>query len=175
MGITIIHNTKEGTVCFITDFREVKNWLVRKPVPLPKISTILQELEGFTYATTIDLNTGYDTIRLDPDATKICTLIFPWGKYSYLYLPMWIAGSQDVFQAKMSVLMVNLEFVRAYLDYLLCITKTSLEDHPDKSRMVLTSLQEAGLQVNACKASFCAIETEYLGYIFMHNGVKLRR
>jgi hypothetical protein len=26
---------------------------------------------------------GYYTIRLDPDASRICTIIFPWGKYSY--------------------------------------------------------------------------------------------
>jgi hypothetical protein len=54
--------------------------LVRKPFPLPKISTVLQELEGFTFATALDLNMGYYTIRLDPDASRICTIIFPWGK-----------------------------------------------------------------------------------------------
>jgi hypothetical protein len=35
---------------------------------------------------------GYYTIRLDPDASKICTIIFLWGKYSYKRLPMGIAG-----------------------------------------------------------------------------------
>jgi hypothetical protein len=69
----------------------------------------------------------YYTIRLDPDTSKICTIIFPWGKYSYLRLPMGIAGSPDIFQAKMSLLMVALEFVKTYLDDLLCITRASLE------------------------------------------------
>jgi hypothetical protein len=41
-----------------------------KPFPIPKISTVLQKLEGFTFATALDLNMGYDTIRLDPDASK---------------------------------------------------------------------------------------------------------
>jgi hypothetical protein len=40
---------------------------------------------------------GYYTIRLDPDASKICTIIFPWGKYSYKRLLMGIAGSPDIF------------------------------------------------------------------------------
>ncbi len=44
---------------------------------------VLQELEGFSFATALDLNMGYYNIRLDPDASKICTIIFPWGKYSY--------------------------------------------------------------------------------------------
>ncbi len=62
---------------------------------------------------------GYYTIRLDPDASKICTVIFPWGKYSYKRLPMGIAGSPDISQEKMSELMEALEFVRAYLDDIL--------------------------------------------------------
>ena len=45
----------------------------------------------------IDLNMGYYTIRLDPDASRICTVIFPWEKYSYKRLPMGIAGSPDIF------------------------------------------------------------------------------
>ena len=67
----------------VSDFREVNKRIVRKPFPIPKITTVLQELEGFTYATALDLNMGYYTIRLDPDASRICTIIFPWGKYFY--------------------------------------------------------------------------------------------
>ena len=77
---------------------------------------MLQELEGFTFATELDLNMGYYTIRLDPDSSKIYTHIFAWSKYSYLWLPMGIAGSPYIFQSKMSELMAALEFIRAYLD-----------------------------------------------------------
>jgi hypothetical protein len=69
---------------------------------------------------------------LDPDASKICTILFPWEKYSYKRLPMDIAGSPDIFQGKMSELMETLEYVRAYLDDLLCISKLSPEDHLEK-------------------------------------------
>ncbi len=75
---------KDSTVHTISDFRELNKHTVRKPYPTPKISTSLQELEGFTYATALDLNMGYYTIRLDPAASKMCTIIVPWGKYSYL-------------------------------------------------------------------------------------------
>ena len=133
---------------------------------------MLQELEGFTFATALDLNMGYYTIRLDPDASKICTIIFPWGKYSYLWLPMGIAGSPDIFQAKMSKLMVALEFIRTYLDDLLCITKASLDNHLHHLRLVLIRLQDVGLKINAPKSKFCATETEYLGYVLTRTGIK---
>jgi hypothetical protein len=64
-------------VRLLTDFREVNKCIIRIPFPLPKISSILQEIEGFTYATAIDLNMGYYTIRSDPDAQEICTFILP--------------------------------------------------------------------------------------------------
>jgi hypothetical protein len=135
---------KNNTVRSIIDFREVNKQLVRKSFPTPKISTVMQELEveGFTFATTIDLIMDYYTIHLDPDASNICTIIFPWGKYSYLRLPMGIAGSQDIFQAKMSELMVALEFIRTYLGDLLCITKASLDDHLDHLRLVLPGCEK---------------------------------
>ncbi len=128
---------KDKTVCFLSDFWEVNKRLVRKAFPISKISTVLQEKEGFSFEPALDLNMGYYTIRLDPDASKICTIKIPWGKYSYKQLPMGIAGSPDIFQGKMLKLMESLEYVRAYLDDLLCISELSLEDHLEKLEEVL--------------------------------------
>jgi hypothetical protein len=74
---TFIIPKKDNTVRVVSNFREINKRIVRKPFPIPKISTVLQKLEGFTYATALDLNMGYYTIRLDPDASKICTIILP--------------------------------------------------------------------------------------------------
>ncbi len=85
---------------------------------------------------------------------------------------MGVAGSPDIFQSKISELMATLEFVRTYLDDLLCITKGNLTDHLNKLKEVFNKLQEAGLKVNADKSKFCAIETEYLEYILTRDGIK---
>jgi hypothetical protein len=84
----------------ISDFRELNKCIVQKPYPIPKISTAVQELEGFTYATALDLNMGYYTIRLDPAASEMCATIFPWGKYSYRRLLMGFGGSADIIKPK---------------------------------------------------------------------------
>ena len=75
---------KEDNTVRVVSLGELNKRIVRKPFPIPKISSVLQELEGFTYATALDLNMGYYIIRLDPDASNICTIILLWGKYSYL-------------------------------------------------------------------------------------------
>jgi len=163
---------KNGTVRFIADLRKVNERIRRKPFPIPKISEIMQKLDGFQYATALDLNMGYYTIRLSPESQKICTIIFPWGKYQYQRLPMGVSCAPDVFQERMSDLMRGLEFARTYIDDLLVMSASTLDDHLSKLREVLTRLRKAGLKVNATKCTFCAKEIEYLGYWITQDGVK---
>jgi len=163
------------TVRFISDFRELNKLLKRKPWPLPKIVDTLQQLEGFTYASQLDLNMGYYTIRLDDPSAKICTIILPWGKYSYQRLPMGVAGSPDIFQEKMSALMSTLEYVFAYIDDLLIISRDSFENHLEKLEVVLTRLRDAGLKINAAKSTFGVHECDYLGYVLTREGIKPQR
>jgi hypothetical protein len=160
---TFIIPKKDSTVRTISGFKELNKGIVRKPYPIPKIRMILQELEGFIHATALDLNMGYYTIR-DPMVPEMCTIIFPWGKYSYKRLPMGFGGSSDIFQAQIMDLMASLEFVQAYMGNLLIITRGVLNEHLQKMETVLTRLRDAGLKVNVAKSLFCAHEIEYLGY-----------
>jgi hypothetical protein len=72
----------------------------------------------------------------------------------------------------MSELMESLEYVQAYLDDLLCISRSSLEDHLKTLEEVLRRLCDEGLKVNAEKLTFCALEIKYLGYILTRDGIK---
>ncbi len=68
--------------------------------------------------------------------------------------------------------MESLEYIQAYLDDLLCISRRSLEDHLKKLEEVLRHLCNAGLKVNAETSTFCALEIEYLGYALTRDGIK---
>ena len=70
--------------------------------------------------------------------------------------------------------MESLEFVRAYLDNLLYISKLSLEDHLEKIEVVLGHLRKAGLKVNTAKLTFCALEIEYQATysVLTRDGIK---
>jgi hypothetical protein len=149
---------------FKSDFRKLNAQLKIKPYPIPKISQMLQELEKFCFATSLDLNMGYYTIRLDPDAQKCCTIVAHFGKYQYLRLTTGISCSPDIFKEKMSTLMQPLEFVRTYLYDFLVISASTFEDHLHKLEVVLKLLSEHGLCINTKKITFCADKIEYLGY-----------
>ncbi len=69
-------------------------------------------------------------------------------------------------------LMAALNFVQAYMDDLLIITRQTLDEHLQKMESVLTRLRDAGLKVNAAKSLFCAHEIEYLVHILTREGIK---
>ena len=126
---TFIIPKKDGSVRFISDFRELNKRIKRKPYPIPKIQDMLLNLDGFKYATSLDLNMGYYHIELSPQSKQLCTIVLPWGKYEYQRLPMGLCNSPDIFQEKMGTLMQDLEYVRAYIDDLLVLTSGDLKDH----------------------------------------------
>ena len=169
---TFIIPKKDGTVRFISDFRELNKRIRRKPYPIPHIQDMLLNLEGFQYATSLDLNMGYYHIELNPASKEMCTIVLPFGKYEYQRLPMGLCNSPDIFQEKMSELMEGLDFVRTYIDDLLCLTKGSFEDHLEKLERVFSRLQQAGLKVNANKSFFARTELEYLGYWITRDGIQ---
>jgi hypothetical protein len=115
---------------------------------------------------------GYYTIRLDPMASKMCTIIFLGGKYSLNRLPMGFGGSVNIFQAQIMDLMASLKFVQAYMDDLLIIMRRTLDKHLQNMETVLTRLCDAGLKVDAATSLFCAHEIEYLSYILTREGIK---
>jgi dihydroorotate dehydrogenase len=111
---------------------------------------MIRSMEGFTFASALDLSMGYYHIKLDADADtdadaqKLCTIVFPWymGKYKYKRVPMGIKIAPDVFQNAMSKLVQDMEYVKTYLDDSLILTNRDniFKDHLIKLEMVLARL-----------------------------------
>ena len=91
---------KDKTVRFINDFRESNERIKRTPCPIPKTQDMLLKLEGFQWATSLDLNMGHCHVELHTESKKLCTLIFPWGKCEMQCPPMGPCDGPDAFQEK---------------------------------------------------------------------------
>ena len=145
---TFVIPKKDGTVRFISDFRELNKRIKRRPYPIPNIQDMLLNLEGFKYATSLDLNMGYYHLELNEKSKELCTIVLPFGKFEYQRIPMGLCNSPDIFQEKMNELFEGLDFVRAYIDDLLCLSKGTYDDHLEKLERILARLTRAGLKVN---------------------------
>ena len=99
-GQNLLSLFSKRIVWFISNYRYLSKYMVRKPCHIPKTVNMLQKIKGLEWAILLDQNTGYYTIHLDPHSQKICTIILPWGKYQYFRLLMGVNVSPDVFQEK---------------------------------------------------------------------------
>jgi hypothetical protein len=72
---------KRGTIRVVNDFRKLKLLLKRHPFPIPwnGKGDMIHSMEGFTFASALDLNMGCYHIKFDADADaqKPCTIVFP--------------------------------------------------------------------------------------------------
>ena len=77
---------------------------------------MMQQLEGFQFATALDLNIGYFTIQLDAKSKDITTIVTEFGKFQYYVLSMGMGISGDTFHAKSNKLLSDIEVVKSYID-----------------------------------------------------------
>jgi hypothetical protein len=104
---------------------------------------------------------GYYHIKLehDADVQKLCTIVFPWGKYKHKYkykhLHMVIKIVLSLMFFKTSCLSFQgMEYVENNLDDLLILKNrnNSFKDHLLKLEMVLARFSTAGMRVNIFKS-----------------------
>ena len=72
---------------------------------------MLLNLEGFQYATSLDLNMGYYHLELSPEFKELCTIVLPFGKFEYQQIPIGLCNSPEIFQEKMNKLFHDLDHV----------------------------------------------------------------
>ena len=72
----------------------------------------------------LDLNMGYYNTRLSDQARNLCKIILPWGNYRYERLSMGVSNSPDILQDKLNEMFCGFEFIGAYINDLLIITKS---------------------------------------------------
>ena len=66
---------------FITDYCKINKQLVRKPYLLHIIGDTIQQVEGFQYATILDINIRYYNIRHSPASHDMTTIVTEFGKF----------------------------------------------------------------------------------------------
>ena len=83
---------------FVTDFRELNEHVHRSPFLVPPTRDTLHKMEGFQFATTIDMSMGYWHTQLDLESQEKCVITTPWGRHACTRLPIGLISSADVFQ-----------------------------------------------------------------------------
>ncbi|KAF8748199.1 hypothetical protein RHS01_10970 [Rhizoctonia solani] len=147
---------KDGTCCLVVDYHCLNNWTKKNVYPLPQPNDLMAQLRGAKVFTKLDLQWGYNNVRVKEGnkwKTAFCT---KYGLYKSLVMTFGLTNAPAAFQHFMNKLFKDLLniCVIIYLDNILIYSKNNL----------------------FCKASKCMFHitlVEYLGIIVSDKGFSL--
>jgi hypothetical protein len=87
---------KDSTLWSIADFR-IKQRINVNLFPFPRSNNVTKPWR-FHVCNIVRLKIWDTIIELTPNASRLCTVVLPWGKYEYLRLPMGLCNSPDIFK-----------------------------------------------------------------------------
>jgi transposase InsO family protein len=165
---------KDGGLRMCIDYRGLNAVTVKNRYPLPRVDDLLDKLRGAAYFSSIDLQQGYNQIRIAESDIEKTAFRTPFGHYEYTVLSFGLVNAPATFQAVMNRIFRPFldKFVVCYLDDILIFSRTR-EEHLQHLRAVFEVLRREQLYAKKSKCHWAQPQVEYLGHIVSANGIRM--
>lgn len=166
----VLVSKPNGELRLCLDPRNLNKAIMRPHFQFPTIEEIKAKLYGCKFFTKLDAASGFWSIPLSQESSKLCTFITPFGRFRFLRLPFGINAAPEIFHSLMVKLFNDIKSIVIYIDDFL-IAEPTKEAHDLKLKLVLDRARQIGLKFNKDKCVICAHEIKFLGHVFNSQGV----
>lgn len=156
---------------FCVDYRGLNKLTVKDKYPLPRISELLDRLQGSRYFSTIDLKSGYWQLPLDERDAKKTAFMANGSLYEFTCLPFGVVNGPSSFMRFMHTVLRGLPRTMVYLDDVIVFSESE-EQHMEDLANVLKRLDSYNLKISAKKCQFFQTEVEFLGFLVSGEGIR---
>ncbi|GJT80118.1 putative reverse transcriptase domain-containing protein [Tanacetum coccineum] len=146
------------------DYRELNKLTVKNHYPLPRIDDLLDQLQGSSVYSKINLRSGYHQLKVRDEDISKTAFRTRYGHYEFQVMPFGLTNAPAVFMDLMNrVCKPYLDkFVIVFIDDILIYSRNK-EEHADHLRIILELLRKEELGVTLIvKASSLEFEKDKL-------------
>lgn len=166
---------KDGALRPVQDYRRLNEMTIKNRYPLPLISELIDKLKGAKYFTKLDVQWGYNNVRIKEGDEHKAAFVTNRGLFEPTVMFFGLTNLPATFQNMMNNIFADFIAegkVTVYLDDIL-IFSADLEEHRRIVTEVLRRLKENDLFLKPEKCEFEQDRTEYLGMIITHDRVEM--
>lgn len=157
----------------VIDLRGPNKCIYRTPFKMPTFDSILMELHGSTYFSTIDLTSAYFHVELDKDSRHLTNFFAGNALYRYCRLPFGLCNAPDIFQEILqSIVLKGCKGTVNYLDDVLIHGRTKKE-HDENLAEVMKRLKNHNVNINLSKCAIGQQSVRFLGFRLSEKGWKI--
>ncbi|KAG1461513.1 hypothetical protein G6F56_005713 [Rhizopus delemar] len=163
----------DGSLRFCVDYRNLNKVTVKDKFPLPLISDLLEQLEGYSIFTTRDLKSGFWQLPLNKEdgSAKKTAFQANGSLYEWVSMPYGCTNGPASFSRLMTIVLRGLERTIFFCDDV-CIFSKNLNQHKQDVARFLARLAEYNLRINPKKCQWLSKEVKFLGFLVSQEGIR---
>ena len=166
----VVAPKQSGEIRLCVDMRCANEAIIRERLPIPTIDKVLEELNGSTVFSKLDLGCGFHQIELHEDSRDITTFITHEGLFRYKRLSFGVNAAPEKFQHVIRQIIADVEGVVNIADDLIVHGKT-ISEHDQNLHKLLAKLEEKNLTLSGEKCTFRMSKVVFMGIILSQHGI----
>ena len=159
-----------GNIRLCVDMRCANEAIIRERIPMPTVDEVLENLNGSTMFSKLDLRLGFHQVELDEDLRDITTFATHDGLFRYKRLMFGVNSAPEKYQQIIRQALSGINGVHNIADDLVVHGKNQ-EEHDRNLHSVIRRLEQKNLTLNPDKFSFRMDKVVFMGLLLSKYGI----